>query len=248
VNKRAATIDDLAQIRIPSDPQIAPGGERIAFVVRTMDVDKNKYRAHIHLVEAAGVGTAASADGGEPGVRQLTHGDVSVAKPRWSPDGTRLAFTSERENKTEQIFVLPFADGGEAERVSDLPPGSIGQIAWSPDGTRIAFAFVPTTRSSAGKPRRSAKKPTDLRPHVRSRVCVIATREPAFCRAAPASTFTFSTLPRGASRRSRTAKIATTKRSAGRRTARASPLCATRRPTRTCCPMPVTCSSFRPKG
>jgi acylaminoacyl-peptidase len=106
-----------------------------------MDVDKNKYRAHIHVVDTAVATGAASADAGEPSVRQLTQGEDSVAKPRWSPDGTRLAFTSERENKTEQIFVLPLTDGGEAERVSDLPPGSIGQIAWSPDGTRIAFAF-----------------------------------------------------------------------------------------------------------
>lgn len=72
--------------------------------------------------------------------RQWTHGEGSETSPRWSPDGKFLLFTSEREEKKAQLFVLP-TEGGEAEKVTDLPQGSIAQARWSPDQTRIAFSF-----------------------------------------------------------------------------------------------------------
>ncbi len=138
MEKRPLAIDDLARIVTPSDPQISPDGVRVAFVLKTMDVAKNKYFAHIHIVDAA---AAASPDGKEAAPRQLTRSQNSEGSPRWSPDGRFLAFTSGREDKKGQIFVLPVGDGGEAERVSDLPPGDLGEIAWSPNVTRIAFTF-----------------------------------------------------------------------------------------------------------
>jgi acylaminoacyl-peptidase len=132
LDKRPITLDDLCRIRTASDPQMAPDGSRVAFVLKTVDVDKNKNVSHLWVVPAA-------PDAGPP--RQWTHGLGSENTPRWSPDGRFLAFTSGREEKKEQIFLLPVRDGGEAERVTDLPPGGIGHLAWSPDGDRLAFTF-----------------------------------------------------------------------------------------------------------
>lgn len=134
--KRPITIDDLLRIRTPSDPQMSPDGTRVAFVVRTMDAEKNKNRAHIRVVPASGEAPRHAP------ARQWTHSDGSEGSPRWSPDGKYLAFTSGREEKREQIFLLP-TDGGEAERVTDLPEGDIADLRWSPEGARIAFTFRP---------------------------------------------------------------------------------------------------------
>ena len=68
---------------------------------------------------------------------RLTDNDAWDRYPAWSPDGTRIAFASDRDGKDE-IYLMD-ADGGRQTRITDndawdqLP-------AWSPDGTRIAFA------------------------------------------------------------------------------------------------------------
>jgi acylaminoacyl-peptidase len=161
LDKRGTTIDDLARFRIPSDPQISPDGTRVAFVVKTTDLEKNAHATHIWVVAADGDSTP----------RQWTHGTGSEADPRWSPDGKYLAFTSGREEKKAQLFLLP-TEGGEAERVTDFPAGSIGEFRWSPDGSRIAFTFRPqdeTWREEAFEERKKAKKSSPPREITRRR-------------------------------------------------------------------------------
>jgi acylaminoacyl-peptidase len=152
--KRKIEIDDLLRIVTPSDPQMSPDGRHIAFVVKTVgwnptgshpiiaermqtqqitEAEKNKNYSHIWVVPAADGGGAA---------RQWSFSQDSEGAPRWSPDGRHLAFTSGREDRKGQIFLLP-TDGGEAQKITDLPQGSIADLRWSPDGTRIAFTFRP---------------------------------------------------------------------------------------------------------
>ena len=69
-------------------------------------------------------------------VRQLTNGPSRNGMPAWSPDGTKIAFTSDR-NGSFNIFVMS-ADGHDICQVTDSENGDY-RPTWSPDGSRIAF-------------------------------------------------------------------------------------------------------------
>jgi len=127
---RKITPDDLLAIRLPGDPQLTSDGRRLAYVVARIDQEANEYRHQIHVLDAA------------PGSRPVpfTSGQKSDRNPRWSPDGTKLAFTSNRSGKN-QIWVMD-AFGGEALQLTFFKDGVSGEPAWSPDGKRIAFTAV----------------------------------------------------------------------------------------------------------
>jgi hypothetical protein len=69
-------------------------------------------------------------------VRRLTAADASDEDPAWSPDGQRIAFTTDRDGNRE-IYVVN-ADGSDAVRLTTNAAADY-EPAWSPDGTRIAF-------------------------------------------------------------------------------------------------------------
>ena len=74
------------------------------------------------------------ADGGN--VRRLTDHDGIDYWPVWSPDGKRIAFTSNRDGNYE-IYVMD-ADGGNQRNLT-RHPGQDNYATWSPDGKKIAF-------------------------------------------------------------------------------------------------------------
>ncbi len=102
---RPFTFDDLMAIRRLGDPQISPDGRWVAFTVTTADKAKNTRNTDIWLLPTAG---------GEP--RPLTTHPAAEVRPRWSPDGTRLAFVSTREARNS----IPHA--GREGRISDVGP------------------------------------------------------------------------------------------------------------------------------
>ena len=110
-----------------ADPRLSPDGRRVAYVVRGIDGDANEYSGAIWLAETGGAGDA----------RQFTSGVKRDLEPRWSPDGTRLAFVSNRDGETMQLYVVP-VEGGEARRLSALKE-DVAEAVWSPDGTQLAF-------------------------------------------------------------------------------------------------------------
>ncbi len=117
------------QYRAIQGTAISPDGQLIAYVVRTplVEGEQSKYLSHIWL---------ASADGARD--NQFTRGEASTGSPRFSPDGSMLAFTSSRSD-TSQVWVMPVG-GGEAWRVTGAAEG-VGSFAWSPDGSRIAYTM-----------------------------------------------------------------------------------------------------------
>lgn len=126
-------------------PRLSPDATKVAFVVTAVDVDANDYRSRIWLADVDG--------GTRP--RPFTRGDAKDSRPRWSPDGRFLAFTSRRgEDKDCEIVVIPVEGGGEARSVASSKE-EIEDLAWSPDGGRIAYS----TRVPA--PRYDEKQPKD---------------------------------------------------------------------------------------
>ncbi len=128
---------DLFNLEVATDPDISPDGRTIAYVRKSNDIMTDRARSTIWLVDVAT---------GEQ--RPLLSGSGSYVSPRWSPDGTRLAYVA-AEVASPQLFVHWMANG-ESARITGLPD-SPGAIAWSPDGRRIAYTmFVPDKGPSLG--------------------------------------------------------------------------------------------------
>ncbi len=119
---------DIYELCWADDPRIAPDGSTAAFVVWRVNRDSNDYSSAIWLVSLDG--------SGEP--RRFSSGEKQNLAPRWSPDGSRLAFTSNREGKARQLYVIPVA-GGESLRLTDLDE-DVSEVAWSPDGAGLVFS------------------------------------------------------------------------------------------------------------
>src|SRR5262249_7457594 len=122
------TPEDVYKLTGAGDPRLSPDGRSVAFTVWRIDKDSNEYKANIWVTPV---------DGSEA-PRQITSSEKRDASPRWSPDGQTIAFTSSRDGKSMQLYVMPVR-GGEARRVTNLK-GDVGQIVWSPDSSRIAFS------------------------------------------------------------------------------------------------------------
>ena len=80
---------------------------------------------------------------GEP--RRFTGSDSNDSHPRWSPDGSRIAFLSDRQKPKSRIYTIP-TDGGEPTALTKAGERGRhrGRFRWSPNGTKIAFLFYET--------------------------------------------------------------------------------------------------------
>ncbi|MBA2586574.1 MAG: S9 family peptidase [Chthoniobacterales bacterium] len=133
--------DDAAAIREVDEPQLSPDGNLITYVVKTMDLAKDKQAKNLWLVKW---------DGSEN--RALTFGENKQSHPRWSPNGKWLAFLSSRldENENDQLWIMA-TGGGEAERLTEAK-GGIDDFAWAPDSKRIALVIHdPDPRDAVAK-------------------------------------------------------------------------------------------------
>lgn len=119
------TVEDYATIPMAGEPQISPDGKRVAYTLTRAVLASSRYDDDLWLIDTDGSRNI-----------QLTRSDGDEEHPRWSPDGKRLAFLSDREGRGAIYLIDP--DAGEAERITDEPAG-IFDFEWSPDGKSIAF-------------------------------------------------------------------------------------------------------------
>ncbi len=126
---------DLSQIRpvldqsgIQDFPDLAPSGRRLAY---TSWQTVMPFRGGVQVIQQLWSLDLATGQAG-----QLLLSNASDIHPRWSPDGQRLAFAS---NRTGRYEIWTIAADGQDPRQVTAGPGQKTWPAWSPDGTRILF-------------------------------------------------------------------------------------------------------------
>jgi dipeptidyl aminopeptidase/acylaminoacyl peptidase len=140
--RSAFGLDDVLGLRFVAAADLSPDGRRVVYAVTSADVEAERDRVALHLADV------------ESGARrQLTAGTGSDGSPAWSPDGSLIAFVSDRAGAPQLFVISP--DGGEARQLTSLEKGVAGTPAWSPDGTKLAFAALgPGERRDPARPYR----------------------------------------------------------------------------------------------
>lgn len=135
--------EDVFELEYVADPQISPDGKRIVYQRRFFDAMTDRVRSNLWIVDLE------SQDN-----RPLLTGLVNYGSARWSPDGSRLLYTTADEEGRGQLY-LRWMDTGQTALLTRLEQAP-GGLAWSPDGEQIAFTmFVPETPEPFAKmPRR----------------------------------------------------------------------------------------------
>jgi dipeptidyl aminopeptidase/acylaminoacyl peptidase len=129
-NGQRLSAEDEFNLELAAAPQISADGRRIVYVRNFSDIMADRRRSNLWIIHQ---------DGSEH--RPLTTGNSSDTSPRWSPDGTQIAYVSDRDG-TPQIYRM-WVDSGQVAKLTSLENAPIG-IAWSPDGKWISFvAHVP---------------------------------------------------------------------------------------------------------
>lgn len=136
---RKFTAERVFDIEYAADPQISPDGETVVYVRRSMDKLKDQDRGDIWTIDVK------SGDH-----RPLITGGSSAGAPRWSPDGTRMIYTTATDGKPD--LRLYYFDSDRSVSLGQFSYGP-GSAAWSPNGNTIAFTmFTPGETPSFAKP------------------------------------------------------------------------------------------------
>ena len=127
--KRNLTAEDLYSLRVVNECAISPDGDYIVYSVQSVDDQKNKKNSNLWVCSIK--------DGKSD---QFTVGNQVDSSPRWSPDGKKIAFLSNRDDeKQPQIYLIPFS-GGEARPLTDIQ-GEFAGLKWSPNGEDLICQF-----------------------------------------------------------------------------------------------------------
>jgi len=154
------TVEDLVRLQRVSDPQVSPDGRYVAFVVRETDVDANRGRTDIWLLDlraripkgspesrsdrrelreqSAGAERRPTGRSAAAQPRRLTQNPANDSSPRWAPDSRSLYFLSTRSG-TSQVWRLSL-EGGESMQVTHYPL-DVTSLKVSPAGNRIVLSM-----------------------------------------------------------------------------------------------------------
>ena len=121
---------------------ISPDGQHVAWVETLVGANGvPDGHSQIYLADAADGGHPHPVTAGGQGHR-ASEGNVT-----WSPDGTRIAFTSDAAKAVQPQIYLARADGTQVRRLTNVE-GALASPGWSPDGRRLAVLY--TEHASGG--------------------------------------------------------------------------------------------------
>lgn len=150
---QAFSIEDLFLHVKVAELDGSPDGKSVVCSARSVDRASDGYQHRLWHLPLDG----------EP--RQLTQGPGNDKSPRWSPDGGRIAFLSDRGEST-QVHLIDLA-GGEARPLGKLP-GAVSDLRWASDGGSLlvtaAVSVDPDWRGE--RPRGREPKTGGVRPEV----------------------------------------------------------------------------------
>jgi dipeptidyl aminopeptidase/acylaminoacyl peptidase len=119
--------EDIFELEVANDPQLSPDGKHLVYVRRSNDIMTDSARSSLWIINT---------DNNDH--RPLLSGKANFYAPRWSADGTRLAYISNVEGRA-QVYVR-WMDTGQTALITNLNR-SAGSLTWSPDGKNIAFTM-----------------------------------------------------------------------------------------------------------
>ena len=141
--KRPFTFEDMMKLKRVGAPVPSPDGKWVVFDCVDVDLEANTRISHLWIVPA---------NGGES--RRLSQTPNHEERPRFSPDGKRLIWTSKATDPT-QIWMSDFDSNagaltGKPHQLTDISTGADGGI-WSPDSKNIVFvsAVYPDCKDDA---------------------------------------------------------------------------------------------------
>ena len=126
--------EDLYSLPVVTGASVSPKGSSVAYVVTTMNGPDDSYVGSIHV--------ASLQEDWPPHV--YTRTSARDMQPRWSPDGKRLLFTSDRGERRQLWFID--VDGGEPYAGPTID-GNVQSAVFSPDGRMVAVVAT----SDAGR-------------------------------------------------------------------------------------------------
>jgi len=163
--KHPFTFEDMMKLKRVGAPVPSPDGKWVVFDCEDVDLAANTKISHLWIVPASG---------GES--RRLNPMPNHEERPRFSPDGKRLIWTSKATDPT-QIWMCDFDSNGgslvgKPHQVTNISTGADGAI-WSPDGKNIVFvsAVYPDCKDDAcNKQRDEEQKKSKVKAKIFSRL------------------------------------------------------------------------------
>src|SRR5215471_15226525 len=144
-DSRRFDLDDLSRVVRISDPQFAPDGHSIVAVITRANLDEDRWDGELASIDVGG---------GVSTPKMLTSGRKGIGSPRFSPDGSKIAFLMmDGPGKDAHLQIFTIArSGGEPKAVTSAATG-VQQFAWSPDGGTIAYASADELEKKTGPER-----------------------------------------------------------------------------------------------
>jgi len=129
--KHPFTFGDMMTLKRVGAPVPSPNGKWVLFDAEDVDLEANTKTSHLWIVPGTG---------GES--RRLNPTPIQEERPRFSPDGKRLIWTSKATDPS-QIWMSNFDPDsgtlvGKPHQVTNMSTGADGGV-WSPDGKNIVF-------------------------------------------------------------------------------------------------------------